>query len=453
MSTKINPPEGALLIIKILQQNGYEASLVGGCVRDSLLGIEPNDWDITTNCLPEKVIEIFKDYKVIPTGLKHGTVTVVVGEEQYEITTYRTDGTYSDGRHPDSVNFTLHLVEDLSRRDFTINSMSYDPLNDILFDPFHGYEDLFKGIIRAVGISKDRINEDHLRMLRAVRYRTRFSSSLTADLFATIRENSALINSVSQERIFQELYKMASESGSKFADSIQLLKELGLLKQILPEIDCMDQFPHTPSTHPEGCVWLHTLAALKCYGGNGPIVNLSILFHDVGKPLAYTNTDKIRYLVHHELGLDVLDKISERLRISNELRDTLKFICKWHMIFHKLLEVSDYKLTKLILDKNWEILYKASICDDASRGAELFDKEYWEEVDLKIERLKKLAAEKSKFDKIKSAISGEVVMYLRNIGPGKEVGRIIEKTLEHIINEGLDIENDKEKIQEFILCI
>ena len=453
MNTKINPPEGALLIIKILQQNGYEASLVGGCVRDSLLGIEPNDWDITTNCLPEKVIEIFKDYKVIPTGLKHGTVTIVVNEESYEITTYRTDGIYSDGRHPDSVNFTLHLVEDLARRDFTINSMSYDPISDILFDPFDGQTHLKLGIVTAVGSASERITEDYLRMLRAIRYTTRFGFTLHPWLHSEIQENVRSLHRVSQERIFQEIYKMASEPGTKFSASLQLLKETGLLKAILPEIDCMDQYPHAPATHPEDGVWPHVL---KCVEGNNeadPILNLAILFHDVGKPLAYTNTDKIRYLMHHELGLDVLDKISERLRISNELRDTLKFICKWHMIFHKLLEVSDYKLTKLILDKNWEILYKASICDDASRGAELFDKEYWEEVDLKIERLKKLAAEKSKFDKIKSAISGEVVMYLRNIGPGKEVGRIIEKTLEHIINEGLDIENDKEKIQEFILCI
>ena len=238
-----------------------------------------------------------------------------------------------------------------------------------------------------------------------------------------------------------------------FAKSIRTLKELGLLIHILKEIDLMDQFPHTPSTHPEGNCYEHTLAALECNKEKDPILNLAILFHDIGKPAAYTNTDKIRYLMHHDLGLPILEKVAERLRMSNGQKETFQFVCKWHMVFHKALDISDFKLTQLILNKNWDILYKASKCDDASRGEELFDSAYWVEVDARIARLKSLAAEKAKFDEIRKAVSGDVIMTLRNIGPGKEVGEVQDKTLEYIINEGLDIEQDKDKIEEFVCSI
>jgi tRNA nucleotidyltransferase (CCA-adding enzyme) len=451
MSKLIDAPKGILEIVDLLHRHNYEAFVVGGAVRDSLLKLIPNDWDVATNCLPEETMKIFKDYRVIATGLKHGTVSILVNDIIYEITTYRVDGAYSDGRHPDSVTFTSSLEEDLARRDFSINAMAYNPISNTLFDPFEGQLALFRGMIKAVGKAEDRIKEDYLRMLRAVRYASRFEFFLTTKLESAIQENAHLINNVSQERIFQELYKMASESGTKFAESIKLLKDLGLLKQILPEIDCMDQFPHTPTTHPEGCVFDHTLAALRCNEERDPILNLSILFHDIGKPIAFTNTDKIRYLMHHELGLPVLEKVAERLRMSNEQKETFQFVCKWHMVFHKALDISDYKLTQLILNKNWEILYKASKCDDASRGEELFDSAYWVEVDARIANLKSRAAEKAKFDEIKKAISGDVIMTLRNIGPSKQVGEIQNKTLEYIINEKLDIKQDREKIQEFIL--
>lgn len=252
MTKLINPPSGALEVVKHLQSNGFEANLVGGCVRDSLLGLTPNDWDITSNATPAKLIEIFKGYKVIPTGLKHGTITVMVDNQPYEVTTYRTDGTYSNGRQPDNVTFVTDLKEDLARRDFTINAMAYDPISDILFDPFEGQTHLKLGIVTAVGSASERITEDYLRMLRAIRYTTRFGFTLHPWLHSEIQENVRSLHRVSQERIFQELYKMASEPGPKFSTSLQLLKETGLLKAILPEIDCMDQYPHAPATHPEG---------------------------------------------------------------------------------------------------------------------------------------------------------------------------------------------------------
>ena len=200
----------------------------------------------------------------------------------------------------------------------------------------------------------------------------------------------------------------------------------------------------------KGNVWDHVLKCIEYNKEADPVLNLAILFHDVGKPLTYTNTDKIRYLMHHEVGLEAIDKIAERLRMSNELRDTLKFVCKWHMLFHTILDVSDYKLTQLILHKDWDILYKASKCDDGSRGEELFDSEHWAKVDARIVKLKAVAADKAKFDHIRSAISGERVMKLKGIPPSRQVGEVIEKTLEYVINQGLDVNEDVLEINDFI---
>ena len=450
MNKLIKVPYTGLILITTLQESGYEANFVGGCVRDSLLGLTPNDWDITSNATPDKLIEIFKGYKVIPTGLKHGTITVMVDDQPYEVTTYRTDGTYSNGRQPDSVTFVTDLKEDLARRDFTINAMAYDPISDILFDPFNGQGDLQFKAIKAVGNAEDRFQEDHLRMLRAVRYSSRFDFILTADIIAAVSNSSQAILLISKERVFQELYKMASESGKKFSKSLQWLKGLGLLEHILPEIDMMDQYPHAPETHPEGGVWPHVLACIECNHEADPVLNLAILFHDVGKPATFTNDGRIRYLLHHEVGLGLIEEISRRLRMSNELRDTLKFVCKWHMVFHKIAEMSDYKLTQLVLHKDWEILYKASRCDDASRGSAMFNNSRWANTDVRVCILKDRAAEKAKFDRIKAAVPGELVMKLRGLPPSKKVGEVIEKTLEYIINEKLDIDLDKDKISEFI---
>ena len=381
---KISLPQSVLIIIQLLQKAGFEAFLVGGAVRDSLLGLKVHDWDMNTNATPEEIIDVLKSYKVLPIGQKHGTIGVLVDDVVYEITTYRKDGVYSDGRHPDSVTFTSSLEEDLARRDFTINSIAFNPTTDKLFDPFNGQKHLRWKVIVAVGNPHKRIEEDYLRMLRAVRYSSRFNFTIETQLKEAIKRNCQWIHLVSNERVFQELYKMASEDGKTFAKSIRTLKELGLLIHILKEIDLMDQFPHTPSTHPEGNCYEHTLAALECNKEKDPILNLAILFHDIGKPAAYTNTDKIRYLMHHDLGLPILEKVAERLRMSNEQKEIFQFVCKWHMIFHKALDISDFKLTQLILNKNWDILYKASKCDDASRGEELFDSAYWVEVDARI---------------------------------------------------------------------
>ena len=198
---KINIPEGAKKILDKLSSAGYEAYVVGGCVRDSLLGDVPHDWDITTNALPLQVKELFR--RTVDTGLQHGTVTVMIGDEGYEITTYRTDGRYTDGRHPDKVTFVPNLEEDLKRRDFTINAMAYNDV-DGLVDLFGGTEDLKNGIIRCVGRAEDRFSEDALRMMRAIRFAARFGFRMDDDVRNSISGLSGTLSKVSAERITSE---------------------------------------------------------------------------------------------------------------------------------------------------------------------------------------------------------------------------------------------------------
>lgn len=448
-----NIPENVLIICKILYGYNYQAYLVGGCVRDSLLNLIPNDWDITTDAMPEEVVDIFENsgYKVIPTGIKHGTVSILINDITYEVTTYRQDGKYSDGRHPDEVRFSTNLFTDLSRRDFTINAMAYDPLLNILVDRFGGKEDLENGIIKAVGNANERIQEDYLRMLRAVRYASRFNFNINGMLLKAITDNSSNILKVSQERIFQEIYKMASERGSKFAKSISLLQVTGLLEQILPEVAITQNYEHTPETHPEGGVFAHILAIINENQSKLPDINLACLFHDIGKPKAFTNTDKIRYINHHELGLPIIDKIAERLRISNELKERLKFVCKWHMIFHRIEEMPDSKLTKLILDPNWDLLFKVAYLDDSCRGSNLCDKDRWQKIAARVHNLKQKYAEQEKFTKIRRIISGDLIKSLTGLEQGVKIGLIIQKTLEYIVDNSLDAERDMDKIKEFIL--
>lgn len=225
----INIPKKVESIIECLEVNGYEAYIVGGCVRDSLLGKTPNDWDITTNATPNEIINIFE--KTIPTGIKHGTVTVLVDNIPFEVTTYRIDGEYSDGRHPDSVKFTESINEDLSRRDFTINAMAYNPKKGIV-DIFDGCKDLNKKLIRCAGNPSSRFEEDALRMLRAIRFSAQLNFTIEEATINSIKEKSTLIKEVSIERIQSEINKIILFDSSK----LYLLKKVGLLEYIIPEM-------------------------------------------------------------------------------------------------------------------------------------------------------------------------------------------------------------------------
>ena len=424
--------------------------MVGGCVRDQVLGLTPNDYDITTDCLPSETMRLFSDkgFSVIPVGLKHGTVAVLAAGETYEITTYRSDAGYADGRHPDAVHFLKDLRGDLERRDFTMNAMAYDPVAHRLVDLFDGRADMERRVVRAVGDPDARLGEDHLRMLRAVRYAARFDYAIEPQTLAAIRSQAEKIDRISKERVLAELIKMAAETGETFARALVLLKESGLLAQILPEIDCMDQFDHDPESHPEGGVWDHTLATLRQNPDRDAVVNLAILFHDVGKPPTFAREgERIRYLCHHQVGHDMLVDIARRLKMSGELKAAVQFAALNHMKFHELLEMSNSKLVRLIEHPHWSVLYRVAWCDDASRGR--VDPEHWRRIDQRVADLHRKYLADRQLAEIRKVVNGPWVMAVKGIPPGPQLGAYIDRTVEWIINESVDL-TDKDKIEAFL---
>lgn len=322
--TYIEIPEKAERILKVLHDNGYEAYVVGGCVRDSVLGRTPGDWDITTSASPEQVKLLFP--KTIDTGIQHGTVTVMDGKEGFEVTTYRIDGVYEDCRHPKEVTFTNSLYEDLRRRDFTINAMAYAP-GIGLVDEFGGMEDLKNKVIRCVGDARERFSEDALRMLRAVRFAAQLGFSLADDVKTAIREMADALDYVSAERIQTELVKLLMSPRPHW---FRLAYECGITSVIMPEFDrIMVQRQNNP--HHIYTTGEHTLVALQ----NCPpqrMLRLTMLFHDMGKPEVFTTDEngKDHFRGHAAHSEVIARRILKRLKFDNETVDTVCNLVRNH---------------------------------------------------------------------------------------------------------------------------
>ncbi len=302
-------PKNVLKLINALNAKGFEAYAVGGCVRDSLLSKTPNDWDLTTNALPEQIKDCFSGYKVIDTGIRHGTVTVLAGGEPYEITTYRRDGEYSDHRRPDNVEFVSDLREDLERRDFTVNAMACHP-DEGLIDLFEGQEDLQKGVIRCVGDPEKRFTEDALRILRAARFASTYDFSIESKTAEAALKLLPTLDSVSPERIFVELKKLLCGKG---AERI-LLEYPEIVFRIFPELAPMRGFRQNNPHHAYD-VWTHTVKSIA----NAPVdaaYRLAMLFHDSGKPQAHTvGEDGFDHFKGHPLiSKDITAKALERMK-------------------------------------------------------------------------------------------------------------------------------------------
>lgn len=309
---RIELPKQVETIITTLEKAGYEAYAVGGCVRDSLLGRVPDDWDITTNAKPGEVKSLF--HRTIDTGIRHGTVTVMMGKTGYEVTTYRVDGEYEDGRHPKNVEFTGSLREDLCRRDFTINAMAYRP-KDGLVDCFGGMEDLRDGRIRCVGDARARFTEDALRMMRAVRFSAQLSFSIEEKTFEAMKALAGNLKKVSAERIQAEFVKLLC---SPNPDAARLLYETGLSAVFLPEFDeCM----RTEQNNPHHCytVGEHILHAVKAVRADR-VLRLAMFFHDIGKPYTKeTDENGVDHFHRHAvIGEDLAKKILRRLKFDTD---------------------------------------------------------------------------------------------------------------------------------------
>ena len=310
--TRIAVPDKARHIVNTIQAAGYEAYVVGGCVRDSLLGREPQDWDITTSARPEQVKALFP--RTVDTGLQHGTVTVLQDREGFEVTTYRIDGEYEDSRHPREVAFTRNLEEDLKRRDFTINAMAYND-DKGLVDIFGGTEDIRAGIIRCVGKPAERFGEDALRILRAIRFSAQLGYKIDDETKEGIRELAPTLKNISAERIQTELVKMMV---SPHPDYLREAYLLGVTKVFLPEFDLAME---TEQRHPHhmysvGEHILHSLSAVEA----DKVLRLTMLFHDIGKPATLTVDENgiTHFHGHAAVSAEMAKKILRRLKFDND---------------------------------------------------------------------------------------------------------------------------------------
>jgi poly(A) polymerase len=349
----------AISTIETLRQHGFQAYLVGGCVRDLLLGREPADFDVATSATPAQVMETFPETYAV--GAQFGVVLVpspggecADGEEGtsksyvVEVATFRSDLGYSDGRHPDEVRFTRDPREDVARRDFTINGMMLDPVTGEVLDFVGGRKDLEAKLIRAIGDPNRRFGEDRLRMLRAVRFAARFEYEIEADTLAAIRQLASDVHLVSRERVRDELTKMLTEGHARRA--FLLLDQTGLLKEVLPEISLMKGVKQPPEFHPEGDVFVHTLLLLEnlplpC----PPTLAWGALLHDVGKPATFrVAPDRIRFDGHVEVGVKIAEEICTGLRFSNHDTDQVLSLVDNHMRFGHVTRMKESTLKKFM---------------------------------------------------------------------------------------------------------
>jgi poly(A) polymerase len=346
-------------IVETLRQRGFQAYLVGGCVRDLLLNREPKDYDVATDATPQQVMDIFPDTYAV--GAQFGVVLVPLPDEApdrnpreeisksetIEVATFRSDIGYSDGRHPDEVRFSRNPKEDVLRRDFTINGMLLDPVTNEVLDLVGGRKDLEAGIIRTIGNPEDRFQEDKLRMLRAVRFAARFGYEIEPATFAAIRKLAEEIRVVSRERVRDELTRMLTEGHAHQA--FQLLDETRLLENVLPEISAMKGVQQPPEFHPEGDVFVHTLMLLDFLPqACPPTLAWGALLHDVGKPSTFRVADRIRFDDHVEVGVKMAEEICRRLRFSNDDTAQILALIQNHMRFGHVMQMKESTLKKFM---------------------------------------------------------------------------------------------------------
>jgi len=430
-------PPDVLAICRRLRDAGHQAHLVGGGVRDMLLGRPPADYDVATDAVPETVIDLFGKTFAKPTGLKHGTVTVVTDAKpprHVEVTTFRGEGAYLDGRRPSSVTYVKSLSDDLGRRDFTMNAVAYDPIADVVTDLFDGRGDLSRGLIRAVGDPVTRFREDGLRPMRAVRQAAQLVFDIDGPTKAAIEPTLDVFRKVSAERIRDELLKMlASPQPSR---GLQLMRETGLLGEVIPEllegVDC------TQNRYHKHDVFDHTLHVVDQTEGD-PIRRLGALLHDVGKPRARQPREgapgEFSFFQHEYVGADMADAICRRLKLANAERERVVGIVKNHMFFYSR-EWTDGTVRRFVRrvggHEALDDLFALRAGDVVGRG---FGEDPETELGELRERVASVAAEDAALKVTDLAIGGADVMRILGIPPSREIGEILEKLLERVIDD------------------
>ena len=426
---RIELPEKAKYIIETIEAAGFEAYAVGGCVRDSILGRVPGDWDITTSAKPEQVKALFK--RTIDTGIAHGTVTVMMDKEGFEVTTYRIDGKYEDSRHPREVTFTPNLEEDLKRRDFTINAMAYNEKAGLI-DIFGGMQDIEKKIIRCVGEAEQRFREDALRIMRAVRFSAQLGYSIEEKTAEAIRELAYTLRNISAERIQVELVKLMV---SPHPDYIIQAYDLGVTEIILPEFDrCMDTPQNTPHhKYTVGEHIIHSLAEIE----PDKYCRLAMLFHDLGKPVTVTTDEEgvDHFKGHAVVSADMAKDILRRLKFDNDTIHRVSRLVYYHdygigvvptmpMIRRAINKIGEDLFPLLIKVKYADLMAQS----DYEKDSKLGNLRCWQQLYDEIIAAKQCVSLKT------LAITGKDLMQA-GIVPGPEIGRLLELALEQVLED------------------
>lgn len=449
---KIDIPVNAIKIIEKLENAGYEAYVVGGCVRDSILGRQPHDWDICTNAKPEEMMDVFSGDRVIPTGIQHGTITVIADntKEGYEVTTFRADGNYADGRHPDSVEFISDVNDDLARRDFTINAMAYSPTRGFI-DPFNGMDDLNAGIIRCVGNPYDRFSEDALRIMRAIRFAANFGMDIEEETDKAANELAYTLDKIAKERITSELLKMF-ETAEKPGEMLYSHKDI--MAAVVPEITaCMGYDQQTP-WH-EFNVFHHITKSIdavdmgKFQGKDLQIIRMAALLHDIGKPEMYKWDSKegVAHFKGHDIKSAQIARwvLTKDLKVTVDVRETVITLVERHEQRRDNMPKPKKILNKIGYDTA-KLLFGLQRADVIAHG------------NLTPDRMVKLQEELHQIDAVESdvdkiVLSGEAVtikdlncngydLITAGLKPGPEFGIVMETLLNKVMDG--ELPNNKE---------
>jgi len=433
-------PKEVKIALKLLETSGFEAFLVGGCVRDSILDIEQKDFDITTDAEPKEILETFQEYKVIETGLKHGTVTVIINSVPLEITTYREDGNYSDNRRPDNVMFIKSLKEDLARRDFTMNAIAYNPETGFV-DYFGGVEDMHRRVIRAVGESDKRFREDSLRILRGLRFASVYGFEIEVVTAQAMLDLKALLKNISAERIAVELIKTLSGINMK-----QVMTEFyEVYGEFIPELLPMAGFEQHSKYHIYD-VYSHSIMVTQ-FIEDKPYFKLAALLHDIGKPITFTIDEEGagHFYGHAEESTRIADDILTRLRFDNFTKERVLTLIQYH---DSRIQESDKSVKRWLNRLTPEVLFdllELKRADKLAQNPDLNDES--EDVDAIRAMAERILSEKQCFTLKDLCVDGNDLIELGYV-EGKEIGDMLNLILELVIDDKLV--NRKDEIEIFI---
>ena len=404
----------ALQLVRTLQKAGFQAYFAGGCVRDQILGKEPKDIDIATSALPNQIEGLFE--KTFPIGKAFGVIQVHQNGHTFEVATFRSDSGYQDGRRPDAVLFT-HAADDALRRDFTINGLFYDPIADEIHDYVGGRNDLTNKLVRFIGDPETRIQEDHLRILRAVRFKVTLDFGYHPDTYHALKNNAALASKVSAERLRDELNKILMARKAKVA--FEDLQDTGILAAVFPELEACKGIAQPPEFHHEGDVWTHLMNALESLPETSTLLtHWAVIFHDIGKPETFKIDGRIRFDRHSEVSAEIAERVLRRLKFSRKNIDHITWAVRHHFMMKQLLDMPLGRQRHWFLDERFPTLLDLFYADAAGT----------EPVNLNLYRQVEAAYHETlrRFPEVPPALlSGNEIMELTGLRPGPQIGELL----------------------------